>query len=269
MTKLGNCPTGLSNAGLEPADYERFARAGITVLELSRTCDWECYLAPDYVQAQKDAQKAGLTIRSLHLPFGGNIDFTVPATRDFAEKINRHLIRRASEAGIGYVILHPSSEPVPDAERAERLLRCRESLAELAEFAAPLGVTVCVENLPRTCLGRTGAELKELISGSDKLRVCFDTNHLLMESHADFVKAVSDKIISTHISDYDFVDERHWMPGMGKIDWQELRGLLEGIGYDGPFLYECRLWRGEGQPDFPLETYRSVHKNISEGSAPL
>ena len=57
----------------------------------------------------------------------------------------------------------------------------------------------------------------ELISADDRLRVCFDTNHLLKESIIDFIYNVGDKIITTHVSDYARENERHWLPGEGVI----------------------------------------------------
>ena len=42
-------------------------------------------------------------------------------------------------------------------------------------------------------------------------------NHLLGESHTDFMKALKHNIITTHLSDYDGVDERHWLPGEGIV----------------------------------------------------
>ena len=47
--------------------------------------------------------------------------------------------------------------------------------------AQQLGQVIAVEDLPRTCLGRESSEMLELISVNDKLRVCFDTNHLLQK----------------------------------------------------------------------------------------
>ena len=53
------------------------------------------------------------------------------------------------------------------------------------------------------------------------------------------------KIVTVHISDYDFIDERHWIPGTGKIDWKELISLLKAIDYEGPFMNEVPI-KGKG-----------------------
>ena len=64
---------------------------------------------------------------------------------------------------------------------------------------------------------------------------------LLSEPIKDFVENIGDKFITTHFSDYDFKNERHWLPGEGDIDWVELMETLEKVGYCGPILYELGL----------------------------
>ena len=48
--------------------------------------------------------------------------------------------------------------------------------------------------------------------------------------------------VSLHISDYDFIDERHDLPGHGINQWGKLLDLLENAGYSGPALYEIVMW---------------------------
>lgn len=55
------------------------------------------------------------------------------------------------------------------------------------------------------------------------LYMCFDSNHLLGEANPDFLRrlyeaGLAGRIGSVHISDYDFTDERHELPGNGKND---------------------------------------------------
>ena len=150
-------------------------------------------------------------------------------------------IAKASDIGIDKFVVHPSCEPIADELRAEFIKNSQESLNELAEFAHLRGAVIAVENLPRTCLGRDSKEMLELISVNDKLRVCFDTNHVLKENVVDFVKNVKDKIVTLHVSDCDFVNERHWLPGEGKVDWPELTTALKEINYNGVWMYEIGL----------------------------
>jgi sugar phosphate isomerase/epimerase len=114
----------------------------------------------------------------------------------------------------------------------------KSSLKKLAEVAAEYGAVIAVENLPRTCLGKNSEEMLELLSADERLRSCFDTNHLLSESHESYIKAVCKYMITSHVSDYDFVDERHLLPGEGKVDWEKLLSDLSENGYVGGWMYE-------------------------------
>ena len=38
--------------------------------------------------------------------------------------------------------------------------------------------------------------------------------------------------------DYDFIDERHWLPGEGKVDWRAVYKTLVDGGYQGAWMYE-------------------------------
>ncbi len=171
-----------------------------------------------------------------------NIATKDKAVRDYTIKLlTENYIKPGADIGIKTAVIHPSAEPNDDSEREELLKIGADSLAILAESAAKCGMTIAVEDLPRTCLGNCSDDLKKLISLNDKLRVCFDTNHLLIEKNSDFVKAFGDKIVTLHVSDYDFLNERHWLPYEGKVDWIELVSALEDVGYCGPFMYEIGL----------------------------
>ncbi len=70
------------------------------------------------------------------------------------------------------------------------------------------------------------------------LTVCCDVNHLLQETTEAFIDAVGSSIVTLHICDYDGIDERHWLPGKGIINWNKVLESLELAAYDGPFIFE-------------------------------
>jgi sugar phosphate isomerase/epimerase len=131
-----------------------------------------------------------------------------------------------------------AAEPIADDIRPTKIAYSKECLSELADFAATCGAVIAVEDLPRTCLGNCSAEMLDLISANDRLRICFDTNHMLSEPLDDFLRACGDKIVTTHVSDYDFKNERHWLPGEGDVNWKSLFDTFDEVGYEGPILYE-------------------------------
>lgn len=237
---------GLSIGNPNRDFLDSLARAGIDCVEVS--LPGREYAAFDFAAFSANARAAGLDVRSFHLPFylapeDGPVD---PASLDAGirrrtAEIHARYVRTAAGMGARFAIVHACLEQPSEPRRAERIVRAKESLVMLADVAESVGVTVCVEDLPRTCLGNTAEELADILSCDDRLRVCFDVNHLLKGTHADFLRLLGPKIVATHISDYDFVDERHWLPGEGKIDWRALMDGLDAVGYAGAFTYELSL----------------------------
>jgi 3-methyl-2-oxobutanoate hydroxymethyltransferase len=105
-----------------------------------------------------------------------------------------------------------------------------DSLKKLQKIIAANGMKLAIENLPRTCLGRDCADMKTLLDAIPDAYACFDSNHSLKDSNIDLVKTMGDRIIATHISDYDFIDERHLFPGEGQNGWQDIAKALEEVG---------------------------------------
>lgn len=218
------------------------ANAGIGAVELS------CGIVGgdigvDYKEIEKNANKNGVELWSFHLPFAPfdkmDISSCDKALRENSVAFCNERIKAMAQIGIKRFIIHPSGEPIAENDRGMRLENSCESLARIAETARKVcGGIVCVEDLPRTCLGRNSDDIIKLISADDDLRVCFDTNHLLKESNADFIRKIGKKIVTTHVSDYDLIDEKHWLPGEGKNDWNAVIDALEEVGYDGVWLYE-------------------------------
>lgn len=216
------------------------AKDGISALEISPSQGH--YEEVDFAAIRRYANASGLRLWSFHLPFMPfetiDISSLNTAVRKSTVAYNAELIRKAAAIGIDKFVIHPSAEPIKNEERADRMQAAMESLATLAHIAASCGGVIAVENLPRTCLGKNSEEILRLLEADGRLRTCFDTNHLLSEPIADFIRNVGNKIITTHVSDYDFIDEKHWLPGEGKINWHELYKELTETDYSGVWMYE-------------------------------
>lgn len=231
---------GLSTCGKTICEdlFKKYHDAEITAMEISLKS--EDYADINYEAIKKWSEKFNIDLWSFHLPFApfSEIDISNANTCKGTIKYYEELIKKASGIGIKRFIVHPSGEPISDEERSARMKYAKESLAVLAEIAQRNTAVIAVEDLPRSCLGKNSDEITELISVHENLKVCFDTNHLLNENPVDFIHKIGDKIITTHISDYDFINERHWLPGEGKLDWQAILNAFKNIGYNGVWLYE-------------------------------
>ena len=236
-------PIGLSTCCI-PVSSEMLTamrEGGATHIELSY--GKAAYDGMDVAAAADMIRAHGLVMHSLHLPFSRELDISLadPHLRGATMAYQMELMKKGAAAGIPLFVIHPSSEPIADEDRPARMAQSKESLSVLTDLAVSLGVTLAVEDLPRTCLGNCSAEMLELLTAHPALRSCFDTNHLLGEDAVAYVRAVGDRIVTTHVSDYDFLNERHWLPGEGKQDFLGILAALREVGYTGPWLYELGL----------------------------
>lgn len=211
---------------------------------------WEPTFAKDdgFVQAARAAfAQAGVAPRTVHANFGGSLDLSSldPAVRAAGMTSFGAALELAVRLDARMVILHPSSEPIAAEARDARLVQARQSIAAAATQARDAGRQVAIELLPRTCLGRSAAELLSLLEGADPAAagVCLDVNHLMSGYAAlpEVVRAVAPRLFALHCSDYDGVDEKHWPPGRGVIDWAAFLAALKSVNFDGPFHYEASL----------------------------
>ena len=242
-------PVGVSLGMTKVPTAEKLAeikQAGIGHVEV--VCNYFWRKAPEnevYTRAYRTKRlldEAGLTVWSCHLPFSRQLDISVsdPALREQNVVLMERMIRLCAIFHPKRLVLHPSSEPIAEEDRAERLQNSANSIGRLALAAREIGAVLCIENLPRTCLGRDSGEIMRLIENYPDVMICFDSNHLLQEEHAHFFETVGSRIGTLHVSDYDRKDERHWLPGNGVIDWPDFYRRLRASGYKGVFMHEVR-----------------------------
>lgn len=263
---------GLSTPGfINEQLFKGMQEAGIKNMEVSVSRELSEKLC--YEDLKCWAEKYNVNLWSFHLPFWpfNEIDISKPTLAKSSVEYLKGYIEKGSKIGIDKYVIHASGEPIGEDERELRMQTAKESLKELVNFADTFGSVIIVENLPRTCLGRDSSDILELLSADQRLKSCFDTNHLLSEDSGEYIKAVGESIVTTHVSDYDFKDERHWLPGEGKIAWQKLISDLKGVGYDGVWLYEIDLgapWTIHRDRDLSCQDFSDNARELFSGNTP-
>ena len=226
-------------------DFIEAKQNGIEYVEVALN---QCYrnVSEDEVIPRINALKnkidsAGVKVWSIHLPFSRTLDISV--TDDENRKRNVDVIARMIKASAVFkpskLVLHSSSEPIADTVREQRIQYAIESIGILQKYAKEIDAQLCIENLPRTCLGNTPEELLRIIADYPEVGICFDTNHYLTGSPTHFAKIAGHRIGTLHISDYDGINESHWIPGDGTIPWVELLEIIKEKGYTGIYMYEA------------------------------
>ena len=228
-----NRKVGISIGLVTEERLEHCANAGIDLVEINRVTDesqWE--LVPRWVA------NTGVNVRSFHLPIAKeNVMTRDPA--EWQRVLDRYLglFDGCAKAGAKIMVVHPGNAVPPDAERESYMQSSIEHMAILSGECKQRGLMLAVENMPNG-LCRTASEAARMLELLPDLKFCFDTNHVLRNTHEDFIKTVSRRIVTTHISDYDFITEKHWFPLQGKINWRSMIEVFDPIGYSGPFVYE-------------------------------
>lgn len=170
--------TALSGADCYLGRLDELKKDGISHLELCLREDYGGQAAL-YEGALAAIQAAGLTVFSVHLPFGMSVSpaCTKQAQRQKnVEKLKR-FISLTKGCGAEIFVIHASFEPVEDAAREAMLDSAAQSLRELVDYMEPQGLTLALENLPRTCIGNSAREIAYLTGCVPELRLCLDTNH--------------------------------------------------------------------------------------------
>jgi sugar phosphate isomerase/epimerase len=207
---------------------------------------------------------AGIEIWSVHLPYSRSLDVSSidPEVRLHMVNECTSIIELCSRLNPKIFIIHPSAEPIQDDEREERIGNSIATLKQLNKIAKAHKASLAIECLPRTCLGNTSGELLRIVNAvGNGAKICFDSNHLLQEKPEEFVAKAGSLISTVHISDYDGLDEKHWLPGKGVIDWQKVMLELVKVDYNGPFMFEVVP---RNNPGLNISSLKNTWSNLLE-----
>lgn len=114
-----------------------------------------------------------------------------------------------------------------------------ESAAWAGDQARDAGLTLCLENVS-WCYLRTPDQVEAVREAGLPVAFTFDAFQAC-ESGVDpaaLVRAMDDRLVTVHLSDYSAGGPRHLPPGQGDVDWSALVRGLQGAGYTGPLILE-------------------------------
>ena len=195
----------------------------------------KCSLA--LVDALKSILDSGLKLNGVHLPFGpfNNITSYDDGVRAFAVSEFIDIIGVCDAYSPDFYIFHSMAGSTIEGVREKRKPIVKKTFSELVSATK---ATVCMENMTNLGVPNTSSETIEIVDGVKGGKICFDTNHCLQEKPQDAILALGQRIATLHVSDYDFIKERHLMPLQVKIDWMQVIGALKQVNYNGVFNYE-------------------------------
>ena len=160
--------------------------------------------------------------------------------------------------GCRAVVFHPGgltlgTNSVNESNLNEYLKYLEESLNYISNN---VNLCVCIENMSSQYFLSTSEQMVELLNNCPKVYTCVDVNHYYHEKAWDAIPKFKDRIGEVHISDYDFVKERHMLPKEGLNDWNKILEALKNANFKYSFNYEL-----SSVYNYPLET---IKKNYIE-----
>ncbi|MCE5280241.1 MAG: sugar phosphate isomerase/epimerase family protein [Planctomycetaceae bacterium] len=246
-------------AGIDPAGHlPLFERFGFTSVELN--LGYWPWLADGAALAQlkKMLDGCGLSVWAYHMPYAatvpeaGLIDPAHPdaAVREGTVAAVAWCLERVADLGGRRLIIHPNASHLQADRRSEAMGLCRRTLRACVEQLEALcrrrhdarGIVLAVEPMPPWGLLNRPDEVEAMADLFDGRRagLCLDVNHINLagQDPIEYVRRIGRFVCTTHLSDNDGLDERHWAPGRGVLPWEQLLAELERSGYKGPLMFE-------------------------------
>ena len=215
---------------------------GCTSIELCPMAGWnyeeEQKYFPLVTKFLDISKEEGLAVNSVHLPFALYFwDFASldEEKRKFSVEHAKWAMKFFENEDIKYFVIHPGLRPKTVEERQPMLDGLVKSLKDLCDSTSK---TICIENMTSVGLLNQTSEALYVLERVPKLMMVIDVNHMFIETPEEYISKIADRVKGLHISDRDNERERHFIPGDGVLNWNEIIGALEKIGYNGVFNYE-------------------------------
>ena len=198
------------------------------------------------------AKSKGICFNQSHAPFYFN--WKRP------NEVEERLIPRTIQAleisalvGCKTVVVHPVHHEEYLGHEEERFEQNMKFYRDLLPYAKEYDVKIALENMfqketKRKIIGHdTCSRPEEFVRYIDTLDdehfvACLDLGHcgVVGEEAYRAIRVLGhDRLKALHVHDNDYTKDMHMLPGLGKMDWEEIMKALAEIRYDGEFTYEA------------------------------
>lgn len=204
-------------------------------------------------------RKNGLGITNIHAPFIGYSDIWTASRTEIKPKLTEFIgfIKDCQDFEIPAMVMHTNDldEFTPDLDKGLAFF------SELADAAEKYGVDLAVENVSRQHLLDF---LLEQIN-APRFGMCYDSSHDFLEeqNRGRILKKHKHRIKALHLSDNDFKEDRHWIPGEGSIPLDEVLAEILTVPTINTISYEVianEAWREKEPLDFAVAVKKSLAK---------
>jgi sugar phosphate isomerase/epimerase len=243
------------NAGLLEA-VQKIAASGFRWIEISSS---EFHLDPrrnpDVPAVRNALHQMDLHVHALHTPFIGlKLGRPGRALKQEWLRVIGASLEIGVEIGAPLAVIHVTddAQALTDEMYEDSRQIAIDYVGELQVRAHALGIRLALENMAKHAnlsrrFGMTLAELSRAFPDPE-IAFCLDTGHAMTYrlDLATEIRTAGKRLMTTHINSNDGVDDLHWLPTRGVLDWQKTKHLLTQNGYTGRYLLEVK---GYADPD--------------------
>lgn len=230
--------------GYDCLDYQNFIHTETPLFQLGEK-EFEQRL----LEEGNAIRKAGILISQTHGPWRcPPEDATEEQRQERFEKMAKS-IRGTAILGCEHFVIHPimpfGGDRDPEPERMWEMNL--EFMGRLCSVAREYQVTICFENMPMTRLSlSTPEQILRFVKEMDdsRFKICLDTGHCAVFglSPAEAVRQIGKEYLRVlHVHDNNGVQDLHWLPYTGVIDWEDFSKALEEIGFEGTVSLETTV----------------------------
>ena len=191
-----------------------------------------------YNEGYEIIDSLSLKLNAIHMPFSlewADLACRYEDDRKEIVKLFIKLIKELDKYNPSAYVFHPGGFGVDESNYGEYTARLIKSVGAITEETDK---KICIENMAGKFFLDTSDKMLDFLSHCKKAYTCVDVNHFYYEKPEDAILKYGDRTGALHISDYDFVKERHALPKEGKNDWNKIIGALQKVNYQGVFNYE-------------------------------
>jgi len=202
------------------------------------------------VEVIKYCKSIGLNPFFAHLFFNGCNDIWV--NDESGDKLiadYKKDIKELSQLGIEIVCIHLTSKFVAPEYNELGLARIRD----LNDFCKSLNIKLSLENT------KIKGYQEYVMSNiqDDNLGICIDTGHVHCHFKDDYNFDLFDKRISSlHIHDNNGIDDQHYLPYDGSIDWDKYMAGIKNNHFDG--VYTLEVMYSNKYHDMDIDEYHKL-----------
>ena len=184
----------------------------------------------------------------MHAPYKQDLASLNETVRRLAVHTTIRSFAGFSDVGGHTVVVHPNADEGPHSMRHYAVCEASllKSLDDVHAAAERHGLTIAVENMLHKGAARPfwrADDLLKVVSRfPERIGICIGTGHARASGldPAAQIRVAGPCLRALHLHDNDGLNDLHFVPGLGGIDWAEVHAAIADVGFAGSSTIEVQ-----------------------------